>query len=59
MENFITYELHEWVNVDKVNWDILSCNPNAIHILEKNLDKVECVMKQIFSRISILQYEFI
>ena len=27
-------------NLDKVCWYELSCNPNAIHILEKNLDKV-------------------
>ena len=27
-------------NFDKVDWDALSRNPNAIHILENNLDKV-------------------
>jgi hypothetical protein len=26
-----------------VNWNILSWNPNAIHILEQNLDKVNWV----------------
>jgi hypothetical protein len=26
--------------LDKVNWDRLCINPNAIHILEQNLDKV-------------------
>ncbi|MDB4352918.1 hypothetical protein OAA60_05765 [Porticoccaceae bacterium] len=24
-----------------INWDTLSSNPNAIHILEKNLDKID------------------
>ena len=28
-------------NSSKVDWDWLSGNPNAIHILEKNLDKVD------------------
>jgi len=27
-------------NLDKVNWQYLSGNPNAIHILKNNLDKV-------------------
>ena len=27
--------------MDKVNWRYLSYNPNAIHLLEKNLDKVD------------------
>ncbi|MDB4352834.1 hypothetical protein OAA60_05345 [Porticoccaceae bacterium] len=26
--------------MDKVHWHVLSTNPNAIHILEKNLNKV-------------------
>ena len=26
--------------MDKVSWSSLSGNPNAIHILEKNMDKV-------------------
>jgi hypothetical protein len=28
-------------NLDKIDWDRLSVNPNAIHLLESNLDKVE------------------
>jgi phenylpyruvate tautomerase PptA (4-oxalocrotonate tautomerase family) len=27
--------------MEKVNWRLLSKNPAAIHILEKNLDKVD------------------
>ena len=34
-------KLCEWIPFDKVDWDLLSCNPNAIHILENNFDKVE------------------
>ena len=26
-------------HTDKIDWDILSSNPNAIHLLEQNLDK--------------------
>jgi hypothetical protein len=33
-------KLHEWVQIGKVNWQGLSRNPNAIQLLEKNLDKV-------------------
>jgi len=33
-------KLHEWIPNDKLDWKMLSRNPNAISILEKNLDKV-------------------
>ena len=26
-------------NIDKIDWECLSSNPNAIHLLERNLDK--------------------
>ena len=28
-------------NLDKINWNYLSKNPNAIHLLEQNLDKID------------------
>jgi hypothetical protein len=31
---------YKYTNVDKLDWSRLSSNPNAIHILENNLDKV-------------------
>ena len=34
-------KLRDWIPLDKLNWSMLSRNPNAIHILEKNLDKVD------------------
>ena len=33
-------ELRSWINRDKINWDELSSNPNAILMLEKNQDKI-------------------
>ncbi len=33
-------KLVEWFPLDKVDWHYLSSNPNAISILEKNLNKV-------------------
>ena len=27
--------------LDKLYWEILSLNPNAIHLLEKNMDKID------------------
>ena len=32
--------LREWVHPEKLDWDLLSQNPAAIHILEQNLDKI-------------------
>ena len=34
-------KLLDWVDLDKLDWECLSRNPNAIHLLEKNLDKVD------------------
>ena len=33
-------KLRTWIPINEVDWIKLSTNPNAIHILEKNLDKV-------------------
>ena len=33
-------KLLDWVLLDKINWQQLSKNPNAIHLLEKNMDKI-------------------
>ena len=32
--------------IDKVFWRGVSCNPNAIHILEQNLYKVDWFLEQ-------------
>ena len=31
----------DWVLLDKIDWEILSSNPNAIHLLEQNIDKID------------------
>jgi hypothetical protein len=35
-------ELLDWIDINKLDWDALSINPNAIAIdlLEKNIDKI-------------------
>ena len=43
MNKFSTYKLHDWIDVDKLNWDYLQKNPHALHILEQNLDKLNWV----------------
>ena len=34
-------KLCEWIPIDYLDWEELSKNPNAIQLLEKNLDKVD------------------
>ena len=29
-------KLKDWINKEELNWDLLSTNPNAISLLEKN-----------------------
>ena len=33
-------KLLDWILLNKINRDTLSKNPNAIHLLEKNIDKI-------------------
>ena len=33
-------KLRDWVKINIIDWNILSLNPNAIHLLEKNPDKI-------------------
>ena len=33
-------KLRDWINLDKIDWDWLSLNPNAMHLLEQNQDKI-------------------
>lgn len=35
------YKLCDWVDVSKLSWKYLSGNPNAVNLLEHNLDKVD------------------
>ena len=35
------YKLLDWIDINKLNSYYLSANPNAIHILEQNIDKIE------------------
>ena len=39
MEQFMI--LRDWIDVDKIDWEYLSKNPNAIHLLEQNIDKID------------------
>ena len=33
-------KLLDWMLLNKIDWDTLSKNPNAIHLLEQNMDKI-------------------
>ena len=36
-------KLLDWINIDKINWNCLSANPAAIHLLEANQDKIDWI----------------
>ena len=41
------YKLRDWIPLNKLEWNRLSVNPNAIHLLEQNMDKIywHCLSK--------------
>ena len=34
------YKLRDWIYINNINWNSLSYNPNAIHLLQQNMDKI-------------------
>ena len=48
-------KLREWIPIDKLNWQRLSGNPNAIPILEQYLDRIEwCELSSNLNAIHLL-----
>jgi len=43
------YVLLDWIDKDKLNWELLSKNPNAIDLLKENIDKIDRSMWSILS----------
>ena len=35
------WKLRDWIDIDKLEWCLLSSNPNAINLLEENPDKID------------------
>jgi len=33
-------KLRDWIDINKINWNYLSLNPNAIELLKENQDKI-------------------
>ena len=38
---YLEYKLRDWINPKKLYWELLSENPNAIHLLSDNPDKID------------------
>jgi hypothetical protein len=34
------YKLLDWVDIKNIFWNFISLNPNAIYLLENNIDKI-------------------
>ena len=35
------FKLHDWIDINNIDWEILSLNPNAIELLKENQDKID------------------
>ena len=40
-EKMLNYDLRDWIPIDRLNWDILVYNYNAIDLLDANPDKID------------------
>ena len=51
-----TYKLKEGINIDKINWNMLSKNPNAIYLLKANPDKINWkILSRNYNAVNFLQ----
>ena len=39
--NLSNLKLRSWIDINKLNWENLSLNPNATDLIEQNLDKIK------------------
>ena len=37
------FKLKSFVDIDKISWSMLSLNPHALDLLEKNIDKIDWI----------------
>ena len=35
------YVLHDWIDINKLDWNMLSGNTSAIDLLKENIDKID------------------
>ena len=50
-------KLRDWIPIEKLKWYGLSTNPNAIHLLEQNMDKINWVW--LSSNQFIFEYDWV
>jgi hypothetical protein len=46
MYEYKYYKLRDWIPIDKLNWRYLSTHPEAISIIEENLDKINWIIRK-------------
>ena len=56
VKQYEIYKLLDWIDIDKINWHLLSENPNAIHLLEKNKEFIN--WNRISTNPSIFTYNY-
>jgi len=48
-------KLRDWIDINKINWDFLSLNKNAIELLKANPDKID--WEELFINLLILFFK--
>ena len=52
-------KLSDWIDINKISWDYLSCNKNAVYLLEENKDKINwCYLSSNPNAIKLTTYWF-
>ena len=50
------FKLKNWIDQDKINWELLSSNPSTISLLENNQDKI--VWSRLSGNPAIFEYDY-
>ena len=51
------YKLRDWIDINKIDWEYLSFNSNAIELLKENQNKIKWKFISLHSEIFTYDYE--
>ena len=58
MNSECRWKLRDWVDIDNLDWQYLSKNPNAIHIIKDNINNIDWDCEWLYQNPFIFEYDY-